>query len=124
MDVGIGTVWRIVQSIGAITKSLSLSQSRPSLSDTDGRLDTISLARKCCQRRTHRLVDAGWRDTNRKGGTLTTTISPMAVTLSIGEDRGTAQMKAKFDHGPDIFPLTRLTGEGGRGRLRNRKFHC
>jgi hypothetical protein len=34
---------------------------------------------------------------NRIGGTLTSTTSPVPVTLAIGDDSGTAQMKAKFD---------------------------
>jgi hypothetical protein len=34
---------------------------------------------------------------NRKGGTLSTTTSPVPVTLAIGNDSGTAQMNAKFD---------------------------
>jgi hypothetical protein len=34
---------------------------------------------------------------NRIGGTLTSTTSPVPVTLAIGNDSGTAQMKAKFD---------------------------
>ena len=34
---------------------------------------------------------------NRKGGTLTTTTSPVPVLLSIGDNSGTAQMKTKFD---------------------------
>jgi hypothetical protein len=34
---------------------------------------------------------------NRIGGTLSTTISPVPVTLAIGDDSGTAQMRAKFD---------------------------
>ena len=34
---------------------------------------------------------------NRKGGTLTSTTSPVPVTLSIADNSGTAQMKAKFD---------------------------
>ena len=38
---------------------------------------------------------------NRKGGTLSSTTSPAPVTLSIGNDSGTAQMKAKFDYGFD-----------------------
>jgi hypothetical protein len=34
---------------------------------------------------------------NRIGGTLTSTTSPVPVALAIGNDSGTAQMKAKFD---------------------------
>ena len=34
---------------------------------------------------------------NRIGGTLSTTTSPVPVSLAIGDDSGTAQMKAKFD---------------------------
>ncbi len=34
---------------------------------------------------------------NRMGGTLSSTTSPVPVTLAIGNDSGTAQMKAKFD---------------------------
>jgi hypothetical protein len=34
---------------------------------------------------------------NRYGGTLTSTTSPVPVTLAIGNDSGAAQMKAKFN---------------------------
>jgi hypothetical protein len=34
---------------------------------------------------------------NRIGGTLTTTASPVPVTLAIGDDSGTAQMNARFN---------------------------
>ena len=34
---------------------------------------------------------------NRIGGTLSTTISPVPVTLTIGHDSGTAQMNARFN---------------------------
>jgi hypothetical protein len=34
---------------------------------------------------------------NRIGGTLTSTTSPVPVTLAIGNDSGMAQMKAKFN---------------------------
>jgi hypothetical protein len=34
---------------------------------------------------------------NRIGGTLTSTTSPVPVTLTIGANRGSTQMNAKFD---------------------------
>jgi hypothetical protein len=37
------------------------------------------------------------RPANRIGGTLSTTISPVPVTLTIGHDSGTAQMNARFN---------------------------